>query len=115
MTETADVIRFKAGDTVPDWMLIIEPSDGRAHGRAKLVFQADTVVFDAIDGIFACPVQDSPGAFTVVGSGAGFYMAESKVVRVATAQVRLLPVRPLPPSMWMKAKPSAWWRRFWPF
>ena len=111
MTETADVIRFKAGDTVPDWILIIEPSPG--GGRAKMVFDGDTTVIDSADCIFVIPLSQGTAALAVVGSGRGHYMAESKAVRVATQQTRFLPVRPLPLASW--SKPSAWWRRFWPF
>lgn len=114
MTETAEVIRFKAGDVVPDWLLVIEP-EGR--DRATLRFTEDTMVLDVIDCMVAIPLCSGTSVFTIDGGGNGSYYSDNKQVRIATQQTRFLPAAPLPDILWKldKAKPSAWWRRFWPF
>lgn len=119
MNETADVIRFKAGDRVPDWLFVLEPA-GPESTPPDLRFGVDCIVYDTDDLIAVVPNESSSNdVFVAVAGGNVNMFSEAKLVRVAVAQRYFSPKYPIPPGKIpleiKNEKPSAWWRRFWPF
>jgi hypothetical protein len=117
VTETADVIRFAAGDTVPDWILCLDPIDASSVAD-KLRFTVDVMVLDCDDTIVIVPLNQGDSVISLGESNHVRLFSEAKTVRLAVAQSFFVPAHPIPPgfkSLRTEDPPSAWWRRLWPF
>jgi len=55
MSETAEIIRFQAGEEVPEWLLVQEPMDSESQRFGPLRFIADCIVLEQPTQYLICP------------------------------------------------------------
>ena len=117
MTVTADVLHFRAGDTVPEWILCLDPLD-RGSVADRMRFTVDVMVLDCPDTIVVVPLTPGDSVISLGDSDRVRLFSEAKTVRLAVQQSFFVPAHPIPDgftSIRDEEQPSAWWHRFWPW
>ena len=117
MTDTADVIHFRAGETVPEWILCLDPVDNDSVAD-RMRFTVDVMVIDCADTIVIVPLDHGDSVISLGDSSRVRLFSEAKTVRMVVGQTFFLPAHPIPEgftSIRQEEEPSVWWRRFWPF
>lgn len=78
-------VRFKAGDAIPDWLLVREPQR-RGAPRGNFCFGVDAQVLDAGDAYVVVPLGDGYSVFDMRDTEAHNIFAPSKKLRIVNAQ-----------------------------